>query len=149
MTFSTSDLKRFWEAVAVGDECWISRATPSGIYARLTMGGKQILAHVASYIIHHGPVPEGKKVCHKCDTPRCVRPDHIEAKTNSQNMMDMVARGRHKLLLGPKNNFSKLTDEQVIEIRRSAKTTRDLAKEYSVTFQCVWRIRKGIARKYL
>lgn len=149
MNFSTDDLRRFWEGVAVGDGCWISRSTPSGIYARLTMAGRPILAHVASFIIHHGPVPTGMKICHTCDTTRCVRPDHLEAKTQKQNMIDMVARGRHKPIIGSRNNFTKLTDEQAKSIKTSTKPTRQLAEAYSVSVQCIWRIRRGLSRKYL
>jgi hypothetical protein len=92
-------------------------------------------------------VPAGHKVCHTCDTPRCVRPYHLEAKTNAQNMQDMVARGRHKPRFGILNNLAKLTDAQVFEIKRSTESTRELADRFGVSFQGVWRIRKGLSRK--
>jgi hypothetical protein len=151
--FSDDDLKRFWAKVVKSElGCWISSAQPSGVYARLKMGGREILAHVASYMIHHGAVPQGKKVCHSCDTPRCVRPDHLEAKSGSENMRDMVSRGRNKPLFGASNNLTKLSDAQVLQIKHSlanGKTIREIATQNDVTFQAIWRIRKGLARSHI
>lgn len=152
-TFSDSDVKRFWSKVTKSDDCWISSAQPSGIYGRMFFGGTQILAHVASWLIHNGEIPAGLKVCHSCDQPRCVRPDHLFLGTMSQNMNDMVLKGRNRPSIGIKNNLAKLSDEQVIEIKRAlaagTKTTRELATENGVTFQSIWLIKKGVNRKHI
>lgn len=45
---------------------------------------------------YHGPIPDGQIVLHKCDVPGCVNPDHLEAGTHAENMLQMVLRGRGK-----------------------------------------------------
>lgn len=108
------------------------------------------MAHIVSYILANGGLEDGKIVAHSCDTPRCVRPDHLFAKTHSENMQEMVSRKRHKPRFGLDNNLGKLTDEAVISIcdhlRNKTRTIGQLAKDHNVTFQCIWRIGRGHGR---
>ena len=75
---------------------------------------------------------DGFVIRHKCDNRSCCNIDHLEIGTQSENIMD--ASRRKRLLLGEKNNMSRLTESQVIEIRNSypEKSTVDLAKIYGV-----------------
>lgn len=57
--------------------------------------GATALAHRVVYEGLVGPIPEGMLLCHHCDNPKCVRPDHIFVGTDADNKADMYAKGRH------------------------------------------------------
>lgn len=74
---------------------WMGGAYPSG-YGRMTSGGKNRRAHRGVWELVNGPIPEGLAVCHKCDTPLCVNPDHLFLGSQAANVRDMAAKGRHR-----------------------------------------------------
>jgi hypothetical protein len=59
--------------------------------------GRMVRIHRISYVIHHGPIPAGMVVRHKCDNPECSNPDHLELGTDAENVGDRIARGRSGL----------------------------------------------------
>jgi hypothetical protein len=88
--------ERFWAYVQKTASCWVWTGTQSDNgYGRIWGKGRHIKAHRFSWELHNGPIPEGMHVCHKCDTPACVNPEHLFLGTASDNMRDMVAKGRH------------------------------------------------------
>src|SRR6478735_525402 len=110
---------------------------------------KHLLAHRVSYELHKGPIPEGLWVCHKCDIPQCVNPDHLFLGTPRENALDMHQKGRaadNKLhaARGDDKFNSKLTDADVKDILVSAASTKSLARKYKVVPSTISRIRKGI-----
>lgn len=73
---------------------WQKAIQPNG-YGATTHKDKRISAHRLSYIAFKGDIPEGMCVCHVCDVRDCVNPDHLFLGTNSDNMQDMINKGRH------------------------------------------------------
>jgi len=120
--------------------CWIWMIGDRGLfggYGVVCINAKQILAHRASYIAFKGEIPLGLCVCHTCDVPSCVNPDHLFIGTNAENSADMVKKGRHRCrpLRGEENFRAKLTAEQVLTIRARCGQTRGvkLAEEFGVS----------------
>lgn len=141
--------ERFFRHIEKTDACWLwqGRLVGKG-YGSIGLGGagaKQKLVHRLSYEIHKGQIPEGMVVMHKCDNPRCVNPDHLEAGTQSQNIKDAFARGRKMNLpsgvKGEACGASKLMEADVLNIRESKLSFSKLAAAYGVNKSTIERIK--------
>lgn len=92
--------------------------------------GKRMLAHRAAFLLLKGQDPGRKLICHSCDRPGCVNPDHLWIGTIAENIADRQAKQRQAR--GKRNGAAKLTDEQVIAIRSDPRTNREVAVAYGV-----------------
>ena len=75
---------------------WEAYTMPRMGHGQFGMNGKVYLAHRASYILFKGKIPTGLHIMHKCDTPQCVNPDHLQAGTQAENNQDMFKKGRNR-----------------------------------------------------
>lgn len=113
----------FDSKVTKGDECWEWQG-PRLVrgYGRFYSGSSRKVAHREAYEFVHGPLTPGIYVCHHCDNPPCVRPDHLFAGTHTDNMRDMWAKGRGSRngtpQPGESNPHAVLTERDVILVRR-------------------------------
>jgi hypothetical protein len=71
------------------DGCWLWTRGKNGFgYGYVRIGYRTVGAHRASYEAFIGPIPAGLRVCHKCDIPACINPDHLFLGTSSDNLND-------------------------------------------------------------
>lgn len=87
--------------------CWLwmgaCNSFGHGHYHTYVDGKKRNMnAHRYSWTIHRGPIPEGMCVCHSCDVPQCVNPDHLFLGTDKDNMVDRDRKGRNPFIPGAK-----------------------------------------------
>lgn len=143
---------RFWSKVNKTDDCWEWTGGLVSGYGTINIDKRTYKAHRLSWIIHNGPIPDGMFICHHCDNRRCVRPDHLFVGTASDNMRDMVSKGRHPyptgddhparkdgsfILRGEQNPIAKLTEDDVRAIRseyaRGGISQQAIADRYGVS----------------
>ena len=134
----TEHLKaKFWPKVKQGapDECWPwTGSLNSKGYGHFRISKRIAVAHRVSYTIHFGPIPQGLFICHRCDNPVCVNPNHLFAGTNRENVDDMLSKGRQ--CRGEDHQLAKLSDEKIGEIRMrwaTRLTQQKLADEYGIS----------------
>lgn len=98
--FSQKVLDKFWAKVLIPQDanaCWEWQGHLCRGYGNFDLPGRRkIKAHRMSWIIANGEIQENMKICHKCDNPKCVRPDHLFVGTQADNIMDAVRKGRIK-----------------------------------------------------
>ena len=119
------------------DGCWIWTGKDNGKgYGYICTEGKVQYVHRLSWELYRGSIPKGYCVCHKCDVPSCINPDHLFVGTKGDNNRDMQRKGRHN----GERAGSKLTTAQVLEIRElisEGMAQRPIAKRYGVTQKAV------------
>jgi DNA-binding transcriptional regulator YiaG len=121
--------------------CWNYLGTPNSKYGVITKFKNPEKAHRASYRFHVGPIPAGMFVCHRCDNPRCINPDHLFLGSPADNSADMRRKGRSTR---GERGSAKLTAENVIEIRtRRDLTGRAFATRFGVSEATISLIRSG------
>lgn len=133
---------RFWSKVDVQvscRRCWVWRASRlKNGYGQFSIGTKRrtLYAHRVAWEICNGPIPPGAHILHSCDNPPCCNPAHLRAGTSSENARDMYERFRYPVRRGEMAARSKLTTEQVLEIRAlfatGEYTLQALAEKYGV-----------------
>jgi hypothetical protein len=150
--------ERWIEKDASGCWIWTASYNPSG-YGQFNLDGKKpMLAHRAAWIIYRGAIPACESsgygthhICHKCDNPKCVNPDHLFLGTNQENMDDKMQKGRHVygVSLGEKHGNAKLTEEIVRAIRVSDETDAQLSKRYGISRSSIYAARRRQTWKHV
>ncbi len=141
---------RFWSGVDKSGDCWTwsrSRSKePRGRsgYGYIGVGGRLVLTHRFSWELHNGPIPAGMDICHRCDNPPCVRPDHLFVGTRADNMRDCRNKGRL-------NRPARLSASDVVDIRSlygMYRSARSIAAAFGVTVYSVYDITRGRRRQH-
>lgn len=125
-------------------QCWNWTGSLNNGYGQIRMeNGKPALTHRVSYSLFVSPDIAGMTICHRCDNPLCINPDHLFAGTQADNVADMHTKGRAKKrgLKGAQNNNAKLTEEVVRLIRGSDLRPSELARKLGISHVTVSDIR--------
>ena len=147
--------ERFWSKVAKGEGCWewqgartSGRRNGGFSYGKLRTGPRGSsrieLAHRVSWELAHGPMPVGSFICHHCDNPPCVRPDHLFLGSPADNTADRDRKLRH--------GTARLTPEQVRAIRAAVNAgarQSDIARAFAIVPSAVSQIVHRKAWKHL
>jgi len=140
--------ERFDEKIEIVTEsgCWIWTAGADDLgYGRIGVKGSTKLAHRVGWELYKGKIPDGKNLCHRCDVPACVNPDHLFIGTQADNMMDMGAKGRGNHVHGERNGKTKITEKTAREILllKGKMRHKDISEKYNISINTV----RGILRR--
>lgn len=154
---------RFWAKVETTDTCWIwtgGRFGTTGYGAFVVpvptwrgVAWHREGAHRLAYELTIGRVPDDMYVLHSCDTPECVRPEHLRVGTSQDNADDRSHRwygqpvaSRRRLRMATIDHRTKLSEEKARLIREryaEGETMAAVAKNFSVNYQTVWAVLHG------
>lgn len=149
---------RFWSKVdkRSDNECWEwTGARHVFGYGKISIRRSVCAeAHRVSYQLHYGDIPTGMLVCHSCDNPPCVNPRHLWLGTESDNIRDAVAKGRHRRtgLQGEQHPNARLTEADIRFIREHCSKTHsmsELATMFNTTSGAICNIVKRRAWKHI
>jgi hypothetical protein len=165
MTVALPAAVLFWRSFRKepGDGCWLWTDTINDHgYGVIRHEKRRVRAHRYSWELHYGPIPDGLLVCHRCDVPRCVRPDHLFVGTHADNRADCVAKGRanachtprphHNHARGERASNAKLTERDVLAIRAawaSGERQTDIATRFRVTAPNVSAITRRLTWRHI
>jgi DNA-binding CsgD family transcriptional regulator len=148
--------ERFWSQVdkSTSSSCWIWTGYRNNKgYGRIGHLLEKVYVHRLSYELHYGSIPKRLNVCHRCDVPACVNPQHLFLVTQMDNMRDCASKGRNgahqrpdRVLRGERHGMSKLTDAQRIEVMdriRSGMTCISIARAFGVSASTVSLLKRG------
>lgn len=158
---------RFWSKVdRTGTGCWLWTAGRSRRgYGVFSSSQRYVNAHRVAWELTYGAIPPGLLVCHRCDNPPCVNPEHLFLGTAADNARDAAAKGR--LLCGDENPSrrnreirprgeghanAKLTAAAVLRLRedyRRGFSYRELGVRYGIQRSHVHNLIAGRAWKHL
>jgi len=134
---------RLWEKVKINEEsgCWEWQGSKNQAgYGQIQFDGRVQLAHRVVWKIIYGNIPNAVCVLHKCDNPLCINYFHLFIGSLRDNTQDMIKKGKARftsnVAVGSKHGMAKLTEQDIVEIRRLLKTNIKqtlIAKQFSVT----------------
>lgn len=147
---------RFWAKVTIGPHCWLwnagrhIRGDKDDSYGQVYYKGRPRRAHIVSWALSHGGIlPEhGLSVCHTCDVPLCVRPDHLFLGTQQENLQDASRKGRLSI---PRPGRQKVSPTDIAEMRLRVglgETHASIARYFGISRSTVTEIIQGKRRRY-
>jgi len=163
MNITIKEENDFWDNVEKTESCWIWTGYKSVVYNRIKnkkwcygrfrINGKFYRAHRISYVLAYGEIQGNMFICHKCDNPSCVRPDHLFMGTPKDNFNDMLSKNRQGFVfrkgenLGESHHNSKLKSGEVWLTKKllfyNVGPMTQIAQMFRTTKHTIFRIKKG------
>jgi hypothetical protein len=121
---------------------WIGSKHKNSHRGYFSMLGQTVFAHQFAYRLFRGLIMDGMCVCHTCDNPECVNPDHLWLGTHAENMADMVRKGRQAKLTRDCVPTTKIRTSLMAEIQQKhgVMPASEIAKQYGVTERTIYRL---------
>ena len=128
---------------------WTASLRPTG-YGQMRYLGTTELAHRVSWMLFRGPIPKAANrygtmnVLHHCDNPKCVNPEHLFIGDQSDNAKDAVSKKRwgRRGCVGESHGKARLTEKDVLEIRKSFLSLKQLVLRYRVSKSAIQHVLK-------
>ena len=113
-----------------------------------------IAAHRAAWMLFNGSIPVDSVVCHKCDNPSCVNPDHLFIGTQKENVEDMIQKGRKCMEISVRKSDGKpvraildaATIQQIKAMRETGRSQQSIADEIGVSQGCISQLLRGVTK---
>ncbi|MEQ8504611.1 MAG: HNH endonuclease signature motif containing protein [Rhodospirillales bacterium] len=112
-------------------------------------GKRLVRAHRYAYETKVGPIPDGLDLCHSCDNPTCVNPGHLWPGTATENIQDMVRKGRSNRRRGESHPDAKLTAAEAIEVFNADGLQREIGDQFGIHQTHVSQIKRGKAWQHI
>lgn len=132
-------------------ELWLGAKNLAG-YGMKRRDGKVRMVHRLVWEEHNGKIPDKMIVCHKCDNPTCINPDHLFLGTQSDNIIDSVLKNRAYRAIGMSHGMARLTDDMVRAIRARREEgayMRTIALEFGCGKTTIWKILNKVTWTHL
>lgn len=132
---------------------WIKTMHSKNGYGSIGVGtSNSEKAHKISYILHKGEIPIGLCVCHTCDNPKCVNPNHLWLGTPKDNSDDKFKKNRFVSCKGESNGGCKITEEiakKIKEMLLIGKTSMEISRFFNINYKTVFHIKHGHTWKHI
>jgi hypothetical protein len=126
--------------------CWEWQGSYKSGYGFFGINGKEVATHRFSYELYNGPINDGLECCHSCDNSMCCNPEHLFLGTHSDNMQDMVSKGRANKNKGERHHKSSITESDVkniLVLLSSGVSMKKIHEELNISYRIIQRVCSG------
>ena len=136
-------IKNFWKKVTKTDSCWIWNGAKNeegyGFFGTGKFGSKS--SHRFSWELINEKIPKGKELCHTCDNPSCVNPQHLFIGSHTDNMRDAAKKNRFPLRYGldhPRGKWSGDMVTQMLDEYKNGINPKEIMDKYKIPRGTLW-----------